>query len=604
MMLDLEKLLDAIRMQESGGNQNAVSPAGARTAYGIMPATAADPGYGVKPADINALTKDETAARNFSRDYLTAMYNKTGNWNAALAAYNGGLGRGLAYNKGGILPTETANYVPSVMKRYNSAVTPSAPTPARQRFDSIVAQKNGSAQPMTVGSPQDMTDGLDTSAVNTGGMDAIKDPTMKGMFLQGGGTGVQVQAQPPMDITPSASGSTLGPDPDSDPNAEPDANADEKPGFFKRALGGIGSENGGGLFGLSPGTKQALLRFGAGLAGGASKGWGAGIGAGFAGAADALDTQRERDLLQQKLDFSQLGVKAAYTAIKQKLEADGDPQAASKALILATNPDAAKAAGMSLDTNFGWTRDKNGKLIPEENGPADPAYQKKLSEAKMVGSEIDDETADNVARQWLSGDEHALMYWGRGNTGAANVMKIRQRAFQVGKDEFHMSPADISAKTAEFQGMKAGQVTIAKRAAQADLAAREALKIIPTVRSASASVPRSQFPALNTILEAGMKHTGDTKVVQLGVALNSLVNIYARAINPTGVSTEGDKAHARELLDKAWADGQINAAVDQMEIEMNAALTSAGDAKKALTKSYVGSESDNSGSGITIEEVK
>lgn len=66
--MDIERLLDAIRMQESRGDQTAVSPAGARTAYGIMPSTAAKPGYGVQPRDIGMLAGDEGASRDFSRD--------------------------------------------------------------------------------------------------------------------------------------------------------------------------------------------------------------------------------------------------------------------------------------------------------------------------------------------------------------------------------------------------------------------------------------------------------------------------------------------------------------------------------------------------------
>ena len=119
---DLDRLLDAIRLQESGSlGQMAVSPKGARTAYGIMPTTAADPGYGLQGTDINSLVADEAKAREFSKNYLLAMYNKTGDVNAALAAYNGGLGRGLSYKKGGAVPTETANYVPGVLNKYANA---------------------------------------------------------------------------------------------------------------------------------------------------------------------------------------------------------------------------------------------------------------------------------------------------------------------------------------------------------------------------------------------------------------------------------------------------------------------------------------------------
>lgn len=84
-----DKLLPYLINQESGGNPNAVSPKGARGVTQVMPATGADPGYGVAPM------KDQSVAEQtrFGKDYLTAMLNKyDGNVEKALAAYNAGPG--------------------------------------------------------------------------------------------------------------------------------------------------------------------------------------------------------------------------------------------------------------------------------------------------------------------------------------------------------------------------------------------------------------------------------------------------------------------------------------------------------------------------------
>ena len=118
---DIDRLLDALRLQESGGNNNAVSRAGARGAYQFMPSTWKDPGYGVTPqagGSWDAFLKDEALQRKTAQEYLTAMYNQTGDVKAALAAYNGGLGRGLSYKRGGAVPKETADYVPGVLNKY------------------------------------------------------------------------------------------------------------------------------------------------------------------------------------------------------------------------------------------------------------------------------------------------------------------------------------------------------------------------------------------------------------------------------------------------------------------------------------------------------
>lgn len=84
-----EKLLPFLINQESGGNPNAVSSKGATGLTQVMPATGANPGYGVAPM------KDQSPAeqKRFGKEYLTAMLDKyDGNVEKALAAYNAGPG--------------------------------------------------------------------------------------------------------------------------------------------------------------------------------------------------------------------------------------------------------------------------------------------------------------------------------------------------------------------------------------------------------------------------------------------------------------------------------------------------------------------------------
>lgn len=83
-----EKLLPRIIQVESGGNSNAVSSKGARGITQIMPATGANPGYGIKPLQNNS---DEERMR-FTKDYLTTslgIFN--GDVEKAIASYNQGI---------------------------------------------------------------------------------------------------------------------------------------------------------------------------------------------------------------------------------------------------------------------------------------------------------------------------------------------------------------------------------------------------------------------------------------------------------------------------------------------------------------------------------
>lgn len=83
------QLLPHLIQQESGGNPNAVSSKGAFGLTQAMPATARDPGFGVRPMQGN--TPEEQV--RFGRDYLTAMLKRyPGRPDLALAAYNSGPG--------------------------------------------------------------------------------------------------------------------------------------------------------------------------------------------------------------------------------------------------------------------------------------------------------------------------------------------------------------------------------------------------------------------------------------------------------------------------------------------------------------------------------
>jgi hypothetical protein len=108
-------------MQESGMNPDAVSPKGALGIAQIMPATARNPGYGVRP--IKDPTDPEEGLR-FGAEYMRAMLDEFGgDYKLALAAYNAGAG---AVKKAGGVPPfqETQNYVNSIL---GGAMQPDVP---------------------------------------------------------------------------------------------------------------------------------------------------------------------------------------------------------------------------------------------------------------------------------------------------------------------------------------------------------------------------------------------------------------------------------------------------------------------------------------------
>ena len=103
------KLVSAVAEVESGGDQHAVSPAGAVGVMQLMPDTAA--GLGVNPYNLESNVE---GGAKYLREMLDTF---DGDVKKAVAAYNAGPNAVKAY--GGVPPyAETQNYVTSVLDIY------------------------------------------------------------------------------------------------------------------------------------------------------------------------------------------------------------------------------------------------------------------------------------------------------------------------------------------------------------------------------------------------------------------------------------------------------------------------------------------------------
>jgi Transglycosylase SLT domain len=114
------ELAVAVAQQESGGNPNAVSGAGAQGVMQLMPLTAAALGVS-NPLD---------PAQNIDAGvrFLAQLLSQFGDIALALAAYNWGPGNVSKYGYDN-WPAETSNYVSRIMARIGQALTPPPPSP-------------------------------------------------------------------------------------------------------------------------------------------------------------------------------------------------------------------------------------------------------------------------------------------------------------------------------------------------------------------------------------------------------------------------------------------------------------------------------------------
>ncbi|EHK6075003.1 transglycosylase SLT domain-containing protein [Escherichia coli] len=104
-----EGLLRSVAITESGGNQFAVSGAGAKGLFQFMDGTARD--MGLRGNDVFDPEKAAQAAAKCLSQLLQA---NGGDLSKALASYNWGIGNVKRYGMG-LMPQETRNYIPKVM---------------------------------------------------------------------------------------------------------------------------------------------------------------------------------------------------------------------------------------------------------------------------------------------------------------------------------------------------------------------------------------------------------------------------------------------------------------------------------------------------------
>jgi hypothetical protein len=193
------------------------------------------------------------------------------------------------------------------------------------------------------------------------------------------------------------------------------------------------------------------------------------------------------------------------------------------------------------------------------------------------------EDFDFLAARLALGDTSVLQGYGNSKQGAVFKSGLRSRADQYWIDR-GMSPAQANAAVAEYGGQKAGARSLGTQEARISGALGTAMQTAPRVIEASEKVDRTKYPDLNKIIQMARQKTGDTNVVQFGLAVETFVNNYARAMGGgNSVMTDRAVEQAHAYLNTAYSKGQINAAIDQAMVEMDSELQGVHSAMGAYT---------------------
>jgi hypothetical protein len=159
---------------------------------------------------------------------------------------------------------------------------------------------------------------------------------------------------------------------------------------------------------------------------------------------------------------------------------------------------------------------------------------------------------------------------GRGVQGAQNLAAVYNRAAELAAER-GIDPQKLADLQQGFNARPAGLRSVFQRATGLTLVENEANRLLPRVRDLLPKLNHTDYPTLNAAINAYAKQTGDPNIVKFHISAASLANVYARVLKGGGTPTGGETDHALGLLDEAWSKGQIEAALDQINIELQSA---------------------------------
>jgi hypothetical protein len=186
-----------------------------------------------------------------------------------------------------------------------------------------------------------------------------------------------------------------------------------------------------------------------------------------------------------------------------------------------------------------------------------------------AGAPIGQDAADMAIDMYRKGDPSMLTGWGRDPKNKAMI--INRMAERVKAGEF--TPTDLVNAKVALAGATSGSRALGTQEALMGTGGEELTATLPLVQHYAEATNPTDYPVLNAAGLYIAKNTGDPNQAGLAASLNSLVNVYARAISPKA-PTVADKNHARDIINQAMSAGQLNTVADVMRYEAQAARAS------------------------------
>lgn len=218
-----------------------------------------------------------------------------------------------------------------------------------------------------------------------------------------------------------------------------------------------------------------------------------------------------------------------------------------------------------------------------------------LKQATASGDQAKIQAAnDKVKRAHQDAVEMNAAY-GKGGT-AGNPRSLPAAFAQKYLQEHPDATAeDLENAASEYREKQSASGTLGTRSTQIDLAATEAGNFAEQALAASKEVPRTNWRAANSAIQAGQTQASDPKLQKLLVATDALVNARARAISPSGQPHLSDQIEGRRLLSTAQSAETYEAAVQQMLAEVQGVKDATKTVKGEMHGDGSGRQAPNAG---------
>ena len=213
---------------------------------------------------------------------------------------------------------------------------------------------------------------------------------------------------------------------------------------------------------------------------------------------------------------------------------------------------------------------------------------------------FDSDTLRQMAEQAWTGDKSVFQNLGRGTQGAQNIVNLRKAMYQYGA-EHGKTPTELASMNNTYQGALSEQRTLGTTGAKIGSANAGLDIVLDQANEAYNKLGRGNFVPFNRLQQMATTNAFSTPEQADAYAADvGAVNMWAKAINPSGVLTVENARRGTEMLNSAASPDAHKAVLERMRKE-GAAAKKGVDVQRGIGGATGGAAAPGAGGGTTIK---